>query len=301
MLKDLNHSFDLLDIFETKHLNEIFFTFHQPNISASRIDRAYCSRQLIQNIIRITHLSTVSDHRAIFLHYKDGHQAMDSRTDQEKPWRMNPMFLKDPDFMKSFKIFYDNILKQRNKYSTMAVWWDTEFKSGFKIFRENFKRNKNKAKSNIRSLILHKLNSAINAKSWDSIKYWKKKLLSLNEETIEVLKLKSGVNLLENEQLSLFHVMRVKRSNYDPIEGIKIIDEHGNSKLIRDPIKIENEVVNFYEHLFNGMNDKDLNQTDEPFTQGKKDESFFLDALGKMDNEDHAELEQDVSVDKIEE
>ena len=69
----------------------------------------------------------------------------------------------------------------------MAVWWDTEFKSGFKTFCEHFKRNKNKAKSDIRSLILHKL-SAINAKLWDSIKYWKKKLLSLNEETIEVLK-----------------------------------------------------------------------------------------------------------------
>ena len=94
--------------------------------------------------------------------------------------------------------------------------------------------------------------------------------------------------------------MRVKRSNYDRIEGIKIIDEHGNSKLIRFPIKIENEVVNFYEHLFNGMNDKDLNQTDEPFTQDK-DESFFLDDLGKMDNEDHAELEKDVTVDEIEE
>ena len=60
--------------------------------------------------------------------------------------------------MKSFKIFYDNILKQRNKYSMMAVWWDKKFKSGFKTFCENFKRNKNKAKSNIRLLILHKCN-----------------------------------------------------------------------------------------------------------------------------------------------
>ena len=82
---------------------------------------------------------------------------------------------------------------------------------------------------------------------------------------------------VEEERGSMFHHNKeIKKSASNNLNKLKYKDENGNVQVTSDPDKIVDEVVKFYEALFNGRHDKNLVDTGEPFQQSNEYLEEFL-------------------------
>ena len=94
----------------------------------------------------------------------------------------------------------------------------------------------------------------------------------------------------ETEVASLFHLNREKKNSCkNNLETLKIDDVVTDNKK-----NIESEVIKYFDALFNGHHDNNLQDTGQPFMPDNSELNDFLTGVGKLSPDSQAKLVRDL-------
>jgi len=138
-LKDLIEVSHLTDVYRSFHPTNKEFTFFRPGCAPSRLDRFYCSPCLINDIMKIEHIASLSDHCAVNMKINVNVKAMLVQNDiRSSYWKLNVAILNDEDFLPSFKAFWARVLSTCQHFNDIADWRDEVGKPEIKDFCVSF-------------------------------------------------------------------------------------------------------------------------------------------------------------------
>ena len=133
-LKDLIASFDLIDSFRVQFPAREEFTFFRPGKAASRLDRFYFLRNLIE-LSNTIYLASLSDHCAVVLQTKLNISKNTSfKSGRHTYWKLNTSILNDEDFLTSFSSFWKHLLNSQQLFLDKSEWWDKSVRENIKQF-----------------------------------------------------------------------------------------------------------------------------------------------------------------------
>ena len=134
-LADIVASFHLVDAFRVLYPDKQDFTFYRPGCSPSRLDRIYVSSSMSVDVTSAEHVASLSDHFGLKLRIKlklvTSPVIKDFTTSF---WKLNCAILEDEEFLGSFQLFWNDILKSSPSFSDIAEWWDQCAKPSIKCF-----------------------------------------------------------------------------------------------------------------------------------------------------------------------
>ncbi|CAL4118487.1 unnamed protein product, partial [Meganyctiphanes norvegica] len=187
MVRTLN----LKDVWFLKHKN-IEYTYVRTNFG-SRIDRSYVKdlANYVTNVKTI-HVS-FSDHSCVWTELN----LNDIPKRGKGYWKMNISLLEDNEIRDSFKLQWDKMCKDKNKFDNINEWWDMYVKKEIKyFFITKGKQLSNKKYGLIQYLefCLNKLYNNMNITGqirYDEVKILKDRIDELKHEILEGFKSKS--------------------------------------------------------------------------------------------------------------
>ena len=138
-LQKIKQRYNLTDIWQKQNPDKQLFTFHNNNkLIHSRLDRIYIPKN--QKIINVNIIpNNLSDHDAMQVIISVKKKNIYS----QGYWRLNTSIIKQKQFQKLFKKFWNDWLIQKKNYDTLNQWWESE-KLYFKTMAIIFSTEKNK-------------------------------------------------------------------------------------------------------------------------------------------------------------
>ena len=138
-LQKIKQRYNLTDIWRKQNPDKQLFTFHNNNkLIHSRLDRIYIPKN--QKIINVNIIpNNLSDHDAIQVIISVKKKNIYS----QGYWRLNTSIIKQKQFQKLFKKFWNDWLIQKKNYNILNQWWESE-KLYFKTMAIIFSTEKNK-------------------------------------------------------------------------------------------------------------------------------------------------------------
>ena len=104
----------------------------------------------------------------------------------------------------------------------------------------------------------------------------------------------------EEERGSIYHYNKQRKvSTSNILQKMKYRDEAGGVQVTGDIDKIQDMSVSFYEALFNGRHDKDLNDTGVPFQLSDQHMHEFLAPLSSLCEESQANLVKQLTFEEV--
>ena len=298
-LADLVKVKKMLDLFRYFYPTKAEYTFHRPNVSASRLDRVYVSETLVNKVTTVKHVASLSDHCGVFieiyLNCEKVKLTLPRKT--ETYWKLNCSILDDEDFMSNFSELWRNMLSEQEAYQNVADWWDCLVKPSIKLFCQHFSTQRRRRLRDTKKYLFAYLKIALNDKNWEEVVRVKKELTMLlhNEAQGSVIRSRFQNNA-DLETASIYHANKeMKNAEKNSLSKLKIEGQvEGDNGLI------ENEVIRFFNALFNGYHNSNLVNTGRPFVPDFSNLDQFLDGLGTLADEDRDNMEQEITMDELE-
>ena len=134
-LKDLVQVGGFVDIFRAKFPRKYEYTFYRASCASSRLDRFYSSASLMDSVLSVCHIASLSDHCGTeFRIQVNISKIVLPKQERRTYWKLNCAILNEEDFLPSFKLFWENIVKDRKNFQDIAEWWDKLAKPEIKDF-----------------------------------------------------------------------------------------------------------------------------------------------------------------------
>ena len=196
--RDILKNFDLVDIFRKKHPRKVITTYHGPNNISSRLDRFYISKSVESDVDVCSVIPfCMSDHDLIVIEFKN----FTNVTFGRGYWKMNTSIFSDRAYRQAFREFCDqNIIED-----VSLNWWDF-FKEEVKKFTIKYCKQKSK----IRRAVYQELRQEYEQISvsenvhpgqyTEQLLVLKKKILDFENSLLDGAKIRSKVNILENNE-----------------------------------------------------------------------------------------------------
>ena len=298
-LSDLLRFKNLTDVYRHLHPSKIEFTFFRPHVAASRLDRVYVAAELLIDVYTVQHIASLSDHFGVLMVMSL--DVLKVRTfsprNRSTYWKLNCSILDDEDFSTNFSDFWPILQKEQDDFEDIALWWDERAKPAIKEFCMEFSVLRSQRLRDTKRFLFAYLKVAQEDKNWKEVLRVKQELAALlNNDAYGHLVRSRNMSNASVEKASIFHAnTEMKNSVKNSLFNLKIEGEVQN-----DPSLIENEVVTFFNALFNGYHDSNLINTGMPFCPDFSHLSMFLDPLEKLSDIDRDELEQEMSLDELE-
>ena len=272
------------------------YTFHRPGKAKSRLDRFYVSDFLLRDIVCIDHMPSLSDHFGVKLTMK-----IDIKRSKFRPkrdysfWKLNNRILDDDEFLPSFLHLWKYLLKFEHNYGNVADWWDECVKPQIKDFCIGFSSYRKDKRNQTKQMLLQLLKASMVENDWEEVIRVRELLNNMLMEDLTGFKVRSRFLCgPESERSSLFHAARELKNHKGVNSGLKI-----GGSIVTDKEEIEEEVVSFFNALFNGHHSSDLINTGTPFVPDWSNLDILLDGLGKISNTESNQLVENMKMEEM--
>ena len=295
-LKDLIRTQSFCDVFREKFPGREEFTFFRAGRAPSRLDKFYISTGLFDKVSEVLHVASLSDHCGVVMKLElEVDVLVLPRVKRQTYWKMNTSILDEEDFLPDFESFWRSICKVKIQYTDLAEWWDKLAKPEIKDFCIGFSVQRNRQRADTKRFLLSYLKLVLGEKNWDEVARVREKLdTMLKADAMGVVIRSRFKQNSEDEKASLYHAARESKNDKNNVNSLKI-----NGKVVRDKVKIEEEVIKFFGALFNGHHNSDLEDTGVPFSPDYSCLGEFLNNLGKLSDSDRDKLHVDVKFEEL--
>ena len=295
-LEDLVRVADLKDIFRYQFPRKQEFTFFRASCAPSRLDRVYASAKLVNEVVAVSHIASLSDHCGILVRIKLYIERTALPTVQRRTyWKLNTAILDDRDFIPSFTLLWERMLKYRQIFPDIAEWWDKLAKPEIKDFCIGFSIQRKLRRDHTKRFLLSYLKLVLVKKDWDEVSRVKSELdMMLRSDAMGFVVRSRFKQNAEEEKASLYHAAKETKNSSNNITSLKI-----GGQVVKDEGVIEEKVINFFGALLNGHHNSQLVDTGMPFVPNNSFQAEFLQGLSSMDNAAREELHEEVDIDEI--
>ena len=299
-LLNLVNEFSMIDAFRYLHKNKKEFTWHgRDGASASRLDRFYLPTDLTKFLVSVEHRAAYSDHKLVVLkiNLPDVKKVPAVSRHDSGFWKLNTAVLEESNFMLNFKALWLELIEDKDKHADVADWWDSCAKPEIKVFLQHFSAVRQRVRRELKILLCHMLDTALNKKDWNEVAMVRGKLKQLmyRDNMGFVVRSRFKENQ-EIERASLYHINREKKNAQ--AGNLSKLMINGEVEIRRN--KIEKEVLGFFGKLFNGQHGRNGVEVDTPFVPDFSHLDEFLEGLGKLDVGSRDMLEKVVTVGELE-
>ena len=272
------------------------FTFHRPGKAKSRLDRFYISEEVSNDIVSIEHLPSVSDHLGVRLILRVNISMMKVKNVKNYCfWKLNNQILEDDEFLPSFTLLWQHLSKQVGEYGDIADWWDLYVKPSIKDFCIGFSSYRKDKRNQTKQLLMATLKIMMEENNWEEVIRIRETLNKMLMEDLTGYKVRSRFqNGPESERSSIFHAAKELKNYKNVNSGLKI-----NGTVITDKSRIEEEIILFFNALFNGHHGLDLKDTGLPFSPDWTNLDALLEGVGKISDLDKEHLVSDINKEEL--
>lgn len=249
-LRDLTKSMHLKDVATELKGSNTEFTFFRSD-SASRLDRFYVNSGFLSNVSNVRTVEVAfSDHMAVIMSYKVDPKCLCFRG--RGYWKLNASLLKDDEISRKVD---DEIGSLRNRLiytENRSVWWNTALKPKIQYLYKNGSRMLNFRINAEKSSLYNRMNELAAERSRgidtkNELQIVKSKLMDIEQRRIEYYGSRfSGISMLENEKLSLYHVTNQLHKFSQP-SAFQL--EIGN-ELVKETGKLREVIHKYYTDTF---------------------------------------------------
>ena len=285
---------NLKDVWFLKH-KHIEYTFVRTNFG-SRIDRAYVKdlSKYVSNVKTI-HVN-FSDHSCLYTEFK----LPDIPQKGKYYWKMNVSLLDDIEIKNRFKIEWERLCFDKNRFKNINDWWDLyvkkEIKSFFIIEGKQIMERKYGLIQYL-EYCLNKLYNKVNVSGtlqYNDVKMLKDRIEELKNEILEGVKVRSRVKEQEEgEKVSAFLIkQQANVKSKKLITSIKteanVVENLGPDIILNDKSSITMYIQKYYEKLYKKENVDEENQ------------EWFLQYVNKtLTEQEQGLLEEEVGQNEI--
>ena len=249
-------SLNLKDVWFLKHKN-IEYTFIRNNFG-SRIDRAYVKdlANCVQNV-KIIHVN-FSDHSCVWTEFNIKNISQKGKGF----WKLNISLLDDVNIKNSFKMQWNSICLDKNRYQNINVWWDQYAKKEIKsFFIKKGKAISNKKYGLIKYLeyCLNDLYNTMNLTGkvqYDEVKLIKDRIDELKAEIIEGVRIRSRIKeQIDGEKISAFLIkQQANVKSRKLINSVKteagVMENLGPDIILRKKDSISMYIKKYFENVY---------------------------------------------------
>ena len=281
------------------HLRTKEFTFFRTSCAPSRLDRLYLSHELLQEVISIQHVASLSDHCGVLLNMRLKNVAFSKlKHTSFTCWKLNTRILNDEDFLENFANLWESLKLNQGTFSDIAEWWNLDAKPDIKDFCIAFSAERNVRRKDSKAFWLAYLKLVLGDKNWTEVAKVKSMLMDMIQEDAYGYVVRSRCrNNVSEETASLFHANKeIKNAEKNNLKSLKL----GNA-VSKDKATIEEEITKFFHALFNGHHGTNLQDTGKPFKADNKDLDYFLQDLSALPDSERDNLVKDIRIEELEE
>ena len=118
----------------------------------------------------VSHKASLSDHCGVLVRMKMDIEKTVLPTFQGKTyWKLNAAILDDKEFLPSFTVFWERILKYRQDFLDIAEWWDKFAKPEIKDFCIGFSVQRKLRRDDTKKFLLSYLKLVLERKDWSEV------------------------------------------------------------------------------------------------------------------------------------
>ena len=244
----------------------------------------------------MSHIASLSDHCGILVRIKLYIERTALPTVQRRTyWKLNTAILDEGDFIPSFTLLWERMLKYRQIFPDIAEWWDKLAKPEIKDFCIGFSIQRKLRRDHTKRFLLSYLKLVLVKKDWDEVSRVKSELdMMLRSDAMGFVVRSRFKQNAEEEKASLYHAAKETKNSSNNITSLKI-----GGQVVKDEGVIEEKVINFFGALLNGHHNSQLVDTGMPFVPNNSFQAEFLQGLSSMDNAAREELHEEVDIDEI--
>lgn len=248
-LTEMVAGLELVDIWLKLKPGDHGHTFFHPR-GSSRIDRVYCSRDWMTNILLVKiDPITFSDHWCLSFSISDNATYL-QRTKQFGLWKLNTAILREEAYINKINSYIDRISNHPLRQSSVSNWWERVFKPGIKQESIRYCKQRAKLLSDTKWFYQQCIRDLVEAQTFDWIAY--QNLKASSREWEESILKGFGVRSrddpdLNDQDASVFHVKKA-RQNGQACKIDALISSSGVQITDRD--EINNELINYYKSIF---------------------------------------------------
>ena len=295
----------LADLVKAKKLKDVFrylnplskeFTFFRTASAPSRLDRFYLSFDILVRVLQVEHVA--SDHCGVVMELilVDISTPFVKKERRETYWKLNVAILKDDDFLDNFSDLWCWLRNQKTKYNDIADWWDLEAKPSIKEFCILFSERRSCRRRDTKKFWFAYLRTALFARNWKEVSRIKERIDTILLEDASGYIIRSRFkNNAANEAASLYHANKeLKNSQKNTLKKLKV-----NGAVIEDDKIIEEEVLRFFNALFNGHHDTRLVNTGSAFVPDFSGLDSYLAGIGTLPDLARDEMEKEFLLEEL--
>ena len=281
-LKALVSTNKLIDSYRFFHPHQPGYTFIRNN-SASRIDYLFLPVSEGSNIVNVDLVPVpASDHIAVCVDIKiNGNQTFKKAKHKGNYWKLNNEILCHPDFEENFLILYSKLLNKKAQFNEITEWWEVcakpEITKFLKIFSRSLALERNQTKEGFYFMLKLAIDQGM--AGFEEALLIKHRLNSMIRCEMEGVKIRSRFQEnVENERGSLYHLAREKKNGEK--NNLEVMNIDG--KEVSDQLKIQENVLGYFNKLFNGK----LDRTQDFVMEVEKLPELLNENLGKISDAD---------------
>ena len=175
---------------------------------------------------------------------------------------MNSAILREEEFIDNFGLFWEHLVSLKTEYQDVACWWDDLVKPSLKEFCITYSKHRASRRRGTLKFWFAYLKVCLNKKNWSEVTRAKQEIEHIMYEGALGSQIRSrSTDLASDETASLYSSNKeFSNAKRNSIEKLKV-----NDVITVDPEQIEQEVVSFFNALFNGHHDANLSDTGSPF------------------------------------
>ena len=244
-------------------------------------------------------MASLSDHCGVLLDIRLQNVILSQReTTSSTYWKLNTRVLKDEDFLDNFTALWECLKLNQNDFPDIADWWNEEAKPNIKDFCIAFSTQRNLRRMDSKAFWLEYLKLVLVNKDWTEVVRVKSTLMDMMQEDTHGYIVRSRFqNNASEETASLFHANKeIKNAEKNNIKSLRI----GNI-VSEDKATIKEEITKFFEALFNGHHDTNLEDTGEPFKADNSDIDYFLQDLSALPDIERDNLIKEMKIEELDE
>ena len=293
-----------IDCFRYLHPRLREFTFHRgAQVAQSRLDRFYVPPHLLNDLITVRHKARISDHCQVEVKLNLTAGQVGTRPVKHKTfWKLNTSLLDDLSFREHFMILYERLSSLVLEYDNYALWWEDLAKPSIITLCKDFSFKLSKERKTTKRFLYSSLNIYLRRENWEEVARVKEAIRRmLVYDSRGVLIRSRQKEYAEEEKGSIYHYNKEMKAGSNNLTKMKYNDYQNEERITDNIDDIANITVNFYEALFNGRHDKDLNDTGVSFQPTEEYLEEFLAPLSTLSQRSQNLLVKEVTEKEVEE
>jgi hypothetical protein len=199
-------------------------------------------------------------------------------------WKLNSSILKHESFLLQFSDLLPQFLEDIDEFEDAADGWDLFAKPAISSFCKSFSIPLAKQRKTSKNFLFALLTKATNQEDWSLVTQTRKKLKTfIAYEANSLIVCSRYKQNSEEEAASLFHMAKTKKAD---LTKLKVAEDgrvgyRSNVSMVvtEDPVRIEQETLNFVDTLLNGRQDRYLQDTGETF---QPDDTYLEEFLSNL-------------------